>query len=347
MQNLKATYIKRVVELFAKGRYSEPTERRVGRWLTDGKESKAKDEALQGLWSDALEETSDDDAEEAEMAYMRWRDIADRASVQQSVAAPPRYINPLRIWQGVAAVLAVGLLSLGWLLTRPVKQMEPARMMQAYCPPGETRVLTLPDGTEAVLNGATTLTYPERFDGSRRDILLMGEANFKVVKDATKPFTVTANDVDVTALGTEFNVKAYPVRDMVEATLLEGSVRVEYGKDADSGAGQTVLSPGEQLVFNRNTRQAEVKDAVISDITAWQRGEIVFNNVSLAEIIAELENRFTNKFVYNVASLPPDRYTFRFRKGMTLQEVMKVVSDVTGNVSCRVDSTTCKIQSAP
>lgn len=346
MQTTKAKYIKKVIELFGKGRYQDLTELRVWRWLSSGADRKAKDEALADLWEQTLADTPADTSE-ADAAFRRWEkhNLQDGAHARFT-AAPAT--SRLRIWQSVAAVLTIGVLSMGWALTRRNATSEPARMLQAYCPPGETRKLLLPDGSEATLNGSTTITYPERFDGSRRDVLLMGEATFKVAKDADKPFTVSSADVDVTALGTCFNVKAYPVHGNVEATLLEGSVRVAYGKVAftDSVAGSKVLSPGDQLVFHRDTRTAEICAPHVDDITAWQRGEIVFNNVSLAEIVAELENRFTHKFVYNVATLSPDRYTFRFRRGMTLADVMKVMEDVTGTIRCSVDSTTCKIRPA-
>lgn len=356
MQNLKVNYIRRVVALFARSRYSEATERRVGVWLTNDNDRKVKEEALESLWTASLDEAETDD-EGVDDAYERWvknnlsalESSAETASnlERESVIEVPaaRRRNILWIWQGVAAMLAVAVVSLAWLLVgRTSLDAYPSKMVQAFCPVGQTRDVTLPDGTKVLLNGGSSITYLERFAKDRRDVLLMGEANFKVTKDAARPFTVSTGDVDVTALGTEFNIKAYSDSHAVVATLLEGLVKVAYGIDVDDGtSSNTTLQPAQQLVFDRNERVADVKNVNLNDITAWQRGELVFDNVTLYEILDELENRFAHKFVYRLGTLPTDRYTFRFRKGMTLDEVMKVVEDVTGAVSCSIDDNTCKI----
>ena len=79
-----------------------------------------------------------------------------------------------------------------------------------------------------MLNSRSTLLYPEQFAGKTRSVYLIGEANFQVKPDEKHPFIVKANDFQITALGTEFNVNAYPENNELIATLLEGSVKVEF-----------------------------------------------------------------------------------------------------------------------
>ena len=83
-------------------------------------------------------------------------------------------------------------------------------LVECYIPTAEIRELTLPDGTYVMLNSKSILLYPEKFTGETRSVYLIGEANFKVKPDKKHPFIVKANDYQVTALGTEFNVNAYP-----------------------------------------------------------------------------------------------------------------------------------------
>ncbi len=335
IKNQKTTYVRRVVEIFAKGRYSRPTEVCVARWLTDGDDSDAKGEALRELWDESLADPVDKAATDA--AYAGWltRMAVSHSREAGCRRAPSRY---LRLWQGVAACLLVAVGVLGAMLMS--RQPDRAPMLQVYCAAGETRELVLPDGTAVVLNGATSIVYPERFDGGCREVLLIGEAAFKVAKDADHPFVVKSEDMNVTALGTEFNLKAYPSHEEVRSTLLEGKVKVCYGGDK----GGFILQPSEQLTYNRLTGTASVTHPVIRDVTAWQRGEIVFCNAPLPDIIQELETRFGYEFVYNASRLPADRYTFRFRRGMTLEEVMGIVGDVAGNLSVCIDGGKCKIR---
>ncbi len=101
-------------------------------------------------------------------------------------------------------------------------------LLQAYIPTAETRNITLPDGTQVLINSQSTLLYPQQFTGDTRCVYLVGEANFKVKRDEEHPFIVKSSDFQVTALGTEFNVTAYPDEDEVTATLISGKVLVEY-----------------------------------------------------------------------------------------------------------------------
>ena len=101
------------------------------------------------------------------------------------------------------------------------------------------RNITLPDGTQVLINSQSTLLYPQQFKGDTRCVYLVGEAGFKVKRDEEHPFIVKSSDFQVTALGTEFNVTAYPDEEEVTATLISGKVLVEYNNQQ----GQEILKP--------------------------------------------------------------------------------------------------------
>ena len=94
--------------------------------------------------------------------------------------------------------------------------------------------------------------------------------------DKKHPFIVKSNDFQVTALGTEFNVSAYPENPIIAATLISGSVLVEYNKLNS----QVILKPDEQLAYNRQTYRHSLSTPDMRDVTAWQRGELVFRFLS-------------------------------------------------------------------
>ena len=74
-----------------------------------------------------------------------------------------------------------------------------------------------------------------------------------------------SSDFQVTALGTEFNVTAYPDEEEVTATLISGKVLVEYNNQQ----GQEILKPNEQLAYNKRTRSGNVLHPDMQDVTAW------------------------------------------------------------------------------
>ena len=74
--------------------------------------------------------------------------------------------------------------------------------------------------------------------------------------------------IKLTALGTEFNVNAYPENSELMATLLEGSVKVEF----NNLLSNIILKPNEQLVYDKHTKAHNLRMPEIDDVTAWQRG---------------------------------------------------------------------------
>ena len=197
----------------------------------------------------------------------------------------------------------------------------------------------LPDGSRVSMNSRSMLLYPEQFTGKYRSVFLIGEANFKVKANKNKPFIVKTNDFQITALGTEFNVSAYTEDNNVFTTLITGSILVEF----DDLGKKKLLKPNEQLVYNRKSRQDTLTYPDMKDVTAWQKGELVFNRKTITEIITILERKYDCKFFYNQHSLKNDRYSFRFKDNPPLSEVMDVIVDVAGDLCFKIEHDKCYI----
>lgn len=154
---------------------------------------------------------------------------------------------------------------------------------------GEVKLVTLADGTRLTLNTDTRLVVD--FDTHQRVIRLeRGEAIFEDVTDPRRPFMVQADGHEVRALGTTFQVRID--RQSLAVTLMDGKVAVS--RDAmrgdPAGSAPTILAPGERLVLRSDGRKT-VDHPSIEALTAWQRGEVVFDDVTLAHAIDEI-NRY-------------------------------------------------------
>lgn len=212
-----------------------------------------------------------------------------------------------------------------------------SELLQSHTPVAQTRQMVLPDGTVVKLNSCSALLYPNRFDGHTRSVYLMGEASFKVAHDKKHPFIVKTNDMQVTALGTEFNVSAYPEDRKVESTLIEGSVKV----DCNDMHNSVILKPGQMMAYNRDTHKYEVMTPNIADITAWQRGEVVLKEKTLAQIFSILERKYPYSFHYGMHRIGNDRYTLHFPDNAPIKDVMDVIVRVTGKHAYRIDGDNC------
>ena len=148
-------------------------------------------------------------------------------------------------------------------------------------PRGGEYVLTLADGTSVCLNAGSKLRFPVQFSGNMRRVELEGEGYFQVVRDEKKPFVVEASGVNITVLGTEFNVSNYPENLNVQTTLVEGSVKVVSERDGDV----YILQPGEQAVFDKSSGELHVAAVDVSYATAWKEGRLRFRDRPLKEIM--------------------------------------------------------------
>ena len=320
-------YFQKILTLFTGYEYPKSTEQEFYRWLVAKEHLSEKDEALQKLWEEALKQ---EPAPSMHRSYVQLRKNAGIPSVRKE-----RRIRPIHIWQAAAAVFFIVAASSVYLSTIG-KDVEP-NLLQQYIPTAEMRTLTLPDGTKVQLNSQSTLLYPQEFTGKDRSVFLIGEANFKVKPDKKHPFIVKSNDFQVTALGTEFNVSAYPENPIIAATLISGSVLVEYNKLNS----QVILKPDEQLAYNRQTYRHSLSTPDMRDVTAWQRGELVFREMSIKDIITVLERKYPYTFIYQLKNLKEDKYSFRFKDQATLSEVMDVIVNVAGQMDYKIKEDRC------
>jgi transmembrane sensor len=150
---------------------------------------------------------------------------------------------------------------------------------------GQYRV-TLPDGTKAWLNAASSLSYPIQFQGNERRVKMTGEVYFEVAKaiqpNSTRriPFFVETDKQEVQVLGTHFNINAYPDEDAVKTTLLEGSVQVK----ARNGKF-VLLKPGQQAVLTEDIR---VENADTKQQLAWKNGDFIFRGETLESTLRQV-----------------------------------------------------------
>jgi transmembrane sensor len=177
----------------------------------------------------------------------------------------------------VALVVAVGGAG-AWLARDPVYTTRP----------GEQQVFTLSDGSRVALNTGSHLVVDFSED-ERRVRLERGEAMFEVTRNPDRPFIVQAGEERVRVLGTTFTVRNDGKK--VAVVLVEG--RVEVTRETPRQPRPVpvaVLAPGERLTV-RADAGAAIDRPRVEAVTAWRRGEVMFDETPLIDAAAEL-NRY-------------------------------------------------------
>lgn len=331
------------MRLFAHGDFGSSATSHFYKWLADDKHREEKEEAIEQLWDETAFTSANINQKQTDDAYARLCanvGISRPNNETVSLLADTdrrriKAVRWLRFWQSAAAVFIIVIGMLGYMLYNA--DTQGSDLLQSHTPVAQTRQMVLPDGTVVKLNSCSALLYPNRFDGYTRSVYLMGEASFKVAHDKKHPFIVKTNDMQVTALGTEFNVSAYPDDRKVESTLIEGSVKV----DCNDMHNSVILKPGQMMAYNRDTHKYEVMTPNIADITAWQRGEVVLKEKTLAQIFSILERKYPYSFHYSMHRIGNDRYTLHFPDNAPIKDVMDVIVRVTGKHAYRIDGDNC------
>jgi transmembrane sensor len=164
---------------------------------------------------------------------------------------------------------------------------------------GERRIVVLDDGSRISLDSDTAVRV-KYGKAARQLVLERGRARFDVVHNVERPFTVTAGDETVVAVGTSFDVER--LNDRVLVTLIEGRIVVKQTADktateavrvAAARSKPMMLNAGQELIAI-----ADVKPTVIAAnmpvATAWESGRLIFNDEPLVEAV-ERVNRYSDK----------------------------------------------------
>jgi len=140
-------------------------------------------------------------------------------------------------WRIAASILIVG--GIAWLTSTLLEKgsAEPETLNIASV--SQVKRDTLPDGSIAVLNKHSEISYPAIFRGKTRSVRLKGEAFFNVKADKKKPFIIAVNDVEVKVIGTSFNIRS--LKGLTEIIVETGIVQVTKGNEViELRAGERV-----------------------------------------------------------------------------------------------------------
>jgi transmembrane sensor len=188
--------------------------------------------------------------------------------------------------RGFAAGLAA--LAVAPLTFYGLRRLRPGARQTLRTEVGEQRTVTLSDGSRVSLD-ANTLVKVTYSPALRLAELVEGRAHFEVAKDKTRPMKVRAGTRTVTALGTAFTVEHEGQRVVV--TLVEGRVAVtEAAPERGVAPPPKELAPQQQLVFAANATPRMHEAVDVERAMAWREGKLVFDDETLADAVARMNN---------------------------------------------------------
>ena len=210
---------------------------------------------------------------------------------------------------------------------------------------GERKNIQLPDGSVVNLNAGSKITIDENFGISSRDVYLTGEAFFDIKHNAKSPFIVHTPAMDIKALGTAFDVKAYENERLTETSLIRGLIEVTL-KEHDNQV--LLLHPNQKIawkhldkaVANNHLNKPEKKNINVQQVMpnnikatdrgdikeiGWKENKLIFDDDSFSDIAVLLERWYGVRIEFMDESIKNYHFTGVYEKEdlKTVLEFMK------------------------
>ena len=252
----------------------------------------------------------------------------------------------------LVAASIIGLLVLSWFLivkdnnTPPVTTAVTGSYFKNKT--GADVKYHLPDGSEIVLLPNAEIFYNADFIQHRKLTLMSGDVFLVVARDEKHPFSVSANGINTTAVGTQFWVRNFKKSGLLSIALTEGRVVISSEDEAFT-MEPLYIKPGQTCYIDKNKGMVEVKGgnkaatppapapikrskAPIATIkvndVVWTNQDIRFANTTLKNVFSKIEQRYHVSIIVDDTVLPNSYLTGKILHNDSLETIMKALCDI-------------------
>ena len=209
---------------------------------------------------------------------------------------------------------------------------------------GQRATITLPDGSEALLNAESEIQVLTSPSDPLRVIKLKGEAFFSVISDPTRPFYVQAGEAEVKVIGTSFSVSAYPENEEVKVLVAEGKVRLSK---SDAQADSMLLIKNDMGVLASEGVPVRTRDVPVEKLLAWREGILLFEHTPFTEVARTLERWFDLEISLSDAEIANRHLTSSFEDPIPNSVISVIAKTLSLDYSIQENTVTFFIPEGP
>jgi transmembrane sensor len=200
--------------------------------------------------------------------------------------------------------------------------------------------ISLPDGSQVILNTNSELSYSTAFGAKNRLVKLSGEGFFRVERDEQKPFVIDVNKTKVEVLGTSFDVQGYEDAESVEVVVQTGVVKFS----APATKREVTLTAGQKGIYSKTKQHLNSFVNEDPNFLSWNTQTIVFTDSNLRTVIETL-NRTYHANIVATSEIPASCVVTVTFDHQTLEAVLNVLK-TTLNLTYRINSNRIEITHA-
>ncbi len=200
-----------------------------------------------------------------------------------------------RVGIALAVLAAISMGYLGIFDKSTDAESEPTQIVSTGF--GQRATISLPEGTQIILNANSELTYPVSWSAeTARRFSLRGEAFFDVSSLRDTPgsiFVVHTSDGTIRVTGTQFAI--YERGRGTQVVVQEGGVEIladDVRAASEDSIPKALLQPGQLLNFVRGSRDLVPVKTDIAPYVTWWHKKMVLARTPLKEIVQRLEETY-------------------------------------------------------
>lgn len=316
---MKNDHIRHLMEHYIAGKLNDEESADLGR-LLQGVPDEDLYQYIKAVWADFVPERVFPDEKSDELIGH----ILSRQPQKKHFSLRP-FWKTISVAAMLAVVFGTGLF---FLLNKKaeaysvVLKSEPVKTSQVVA---YTRNVTLPDGSTVVLKAGSTLDFPAKFVGKKREVTLSGEAYFDVVHNEKQTFVIRTGAITTTVLGTAFNIKAWPEDKNVVVSVTRGRVKVE-----NQNKVLAVLTPDKEFDYKgyKESGQSSHKVNAAKVVTEWTSDDVNFNGETLETIAGVLSKRFGVNINIADRKLADAQFVLSFSGTESLSSILDIICTV-------------------
>ena len=169
-----------------------------------------------------------------------------------------------------------------------------------------------------------------------------------MAKNNEIPIIVNAGKINIKAVGTEFNIRAYEDEGIIETTLIEGKVEITKQGQNENINQFIDLIPNQKAIYIKeadslNIEKVKDVDSLmiepvktiydnilispkvdVNQVVAWTHGRLIIRGENLEKLSVELQRKYNVKFIFRDDEIKKYRFS-GILLDETLEQVLKVI----------------------
>lgn len=283
-------------------------------WVSVHSENKEQFEEYKKLWLLTKIEQNRKAIDVAD----NWQQVQQQLFEKEARVIPLQTKKQSRKWLSIAATIALVLVG-GWAYFTYFQNQE----LYFANAQNEPRTIELADGSQVILNQASSIRFSIDKKEKQRAVELTGDAFFDVAREEKMPFKIQAANVEVEVLGTSFYVDARAKEDAIQVMVESGKVAVRTNES------EQILNPNEQAIYSKVTQKLTKQSNEDNNFNALKTNTLTFEDASLEDVVFALNRQYNSNINLSNEALKDCKIDATY-KDKSLNAILAILSSTLG-----------------